>query len=144
MSLRLTEIRSAPKIEPFYVIETQLSEKLTIKDYSALAPVIDLLAKKQPIRFIVELNDFHGWISGDLWEDTRFASRSFYNVERIAIVGENPLEQGIAMFCKPFSSAAIRYFNSSDIQLARGWIWQRIEDDNSFTTSVTRNSILLT
>ena len=57
-----------------------------------------------------------------LWEDIKFDLKHFADIERLAIVGEKRWEQGMAAFCRPFTSAKIRYFDHSRIEEAREWI----------------------
>jgi hypothetical protein len=38
------------------------------------------------------------------------------------MVGESKWEKGMAAFCKPFTKATIRYFDSKQIDEARKWI----------------------
>ena len=42
--------------------------------------------------------------------------------QRLAIVGETKWEKGMAVFCRPFTTAKIKYFDQSDIDKARAWI----------------------
>ena len=46
----------------------------------------------------------------------------FSDIERLAIVGENKWQQGMATFCKPFTKATIRYFDHADAAEARKWL----------------------
>jgi uncharacterized membrane protein len=117
-------IRSEKIEEPFYAVELQVNGKLTTKDYEALVPIVETLIMKRKISLLVELLDFHGWSVGALWEDTKFAAKHFKNIERIAIVGDKLWERGMAAFCKPFTSADVRFFDYSDIDQAREWINQ--------------------
>ena len=43
-------------------------------------------------------------------------------VERLALVGEAQWEKGMAIFCKPFTTAQIRYFDQEQAEEARKWI----------------------
>jgi hypothetical protein len=38
------------------------------------------------------------------------------------MVGETKWQQGMAVFCKPFTTAKIRYFDRSAIDQAREWL----------------------
>lgn len=42
--------------------------------------------------------------------------------ERLALVGERKWEQRMAAFCKPFTSARVRYFDRSKVDEARAWL----------------------
>jgi hypothetical protein len=38
------------------------------------------------------------------------------------MVGENKWQQGMAMICKPFTKAMVRYFDHADAAKARKWL----------------------
>ena len=44
---------------------------------------------------------------------------------RLAIVGESKWQKGMASFCKPFTTAKIKFFDHAHIDAARQWV---IED----------------
>ena len=79
---------------------------------------------KEPcrIRILVEMHDFHGWTAGALWQDINFAAKHFKDIDRVAMVGETKWQQGMAAFCKPFTTAKIRYFDRPAIDQAREWL----------------------
>jgi hypothetical protein len=68
------------------------------------------------------LHDFHGWTAGALWQDLRFGIKHFASIDRLAIVGERPWQRGLAMFCRPFTMARIRYFSGDQMAAARDWL----------------------
>jgi hypothetical protein len=45
-------------------------------------------------------------------------------VERLAMVGDKKWEKGMSVFCKPFTTAKICYFDRADIADARAWLEQ--------------------
>ena len=57
-----------------------------------------------------------------LWEEVKFDVKHFNDIERVAIVGETTWEKWMAMFCKPFTTAKIRYFPVEQAAEARTWI----------------------
>jgi hypothetical protein len=71
---------------------------------------------------LVTMQDFHGWTPGAAWEDTKFALHHFSDIERLAIVGETKWQHGLAVFCKPFTKAAVRYFDHTATNEARAWL----------------------
>jgi len=48
--------------------------------------------------------------------------RHFNSIERLAIVGESAWEKGMAVFCKPFTTAKVKYFDHSQRQQAETWL----------------------
>ena len=104
------------------VLEIQLSGKLSREDYARLAPVVERLVEKHgKIRILVEMRDFHGWTAGALWQDIKFDAKHFNHLERLALVGDAQWQHWMATFCKPFTTAQIRYFDQNAITEARRW-----------------------
>ena len=105
------------------VLEIHLTGKLAKEDYAQFVPTVERLVRQHSkIRILVQMQDFHGWTAGALWEDLKFDAKHFRDIERVAIVGETKWQRGMAVFCKPFTSAEIRYFNRSAVDEARGWL----------------------
>lgn len=105
------------------VLEVAVSGKLTTESYAELVPMVEGIIKQYgKLRILFVMHDFHGWTAGALWEDTKFELHHFRDIERLAIVGESKWEQGMAVFCKPFTSATIKYFDIAKIADARDWI----------------------
>jgi hypothetical protein len=105
------------------VLEIQLTGKLAKEDYEQLVPAVERLVKEHGrIHILVEMRDFHGWTAGALWEDIKFDAKHFKDIDRVAMVGETKWQQGMAVFCKPFTTAKIRYFDRSAIDQAREWL----------------------
>jgi hypothetical protein len=105
------------------VVELQLTGKLAREDYEHFVPAVERLVKEHgKIRMLVEMHDFHGWTAGALWQDIKFNAGHFKDIERLAMVGEAKWQHGMAVFCKPFTTAKVRYFDRPDIEQARAWL----------------------
>jgi hypothetical protein len=101
----------------------RLSGKLTAEDYEEFVPKVEAIVReKGSIRILMTMHDFHGWKVAAAWEDTKFGLRHFHDIERLAMVGDKAWQHGMAVFCKPFTKAEIRYFDLSEIAEAEGWI----------------------
>lgn len=99
------------------------SGRLTKADYEHFVPQVeDLIQKHGKIRLLFEMRDFHGWRAGALWEDLKFDMKHFADIDRLAMVGERKWEKGMAVFCNPFTTAKIRYFDRAEIDQAVQWL----------------------
>jgi hypothetical protein len=117
----MTEGLEIQAIENF--VHVKVTGKLTKEAYEAFAPAIDEQIKRHgKVRILFEMHDFHGWTAGALWEDVKFDFKHWGDIERLAIVGESKWEQGMSVFCKPFTSAKIKYFDHTQVDAARTWI----------------------
>jgi hypothetical protein len=65
---------------------------------------------------------FQGWEAAAAWEDLKLGVRHFADIEKIAMVGETKWQHGMAMFCKPFTKAAVRYFDHAAAAEAQKWL----------------------
>jgi hypothetical protein len=105
------------------ILVIKLTGKLSKEDYERFAPEVDRLIKQHgKLRMLVQMHDFHGWTAGALWQDIKFDLKNFRQIERLALVGEKTWEHGMATFCKPFTSATIRYFDRTEAEQAEAWI----------------------
>jgi TusA-related sulfurtransferase len=105
------------------ILEVRTTGKLAKQDYEHFVPITErLIGTHGKIRILFEMHDFHGWEAGALWEDIKFDVKHFRDIERLAIVGETKWEKGMAVFCRPFTTAKVRYFDTKDIDQARQWI----------------------
>ncbi len=105
------------------LLHVKASGKLTKESYEAFAPLVDKLIQEHgKLRVLFEIHDFHGWTAGALWEDIKFDFKHGKDIERLAIVGESKWEEGMAAFCKPFTSATIQYFDHSQLEEAERWV----------------------
>ncbi len=105
------------------IIEVEASGKLTKEAYEEFVPMTEQKIKDHgKIRVLFVMHDFHGWDAGAMWEDIKFDLKHFNHIERLAIVGESKWEKGMSVFCRPFTTAKIKYFDRADIDQAHTWI----------------------
>jgi SpoIIAA-like len=120
MAIELTE-KDGGKI-----LEVSLTGKLVKQDYNTFVPAVDrALEQHGKIRMLVLMHDFHGWTASAAWEDTKFGVRHFCDIDRLAMVGETRWQHGMAIFCKPFTTATVRYFEHNQVDAARAWLAAR-------------------
>jgi hypothetical protein len=105
------------------ILNVKASGKLTKADYEHFVPETERLIRAHgKIRILFEMHDFHGWEASALWEDVKFDLKHFRDIERLAVIGEKAWEHAMTVFCKPFTTAKIRYFDQSRAAEARDWI----------------------
>lgn len=110
------------------VLVIRLTGKLTREDYERLVPEVERLIKERgKLRMLVQMDEFHGWTAGALWEDIRFDLKHFQDVERLALVGGRAWERGMAVFRKPFTRATIRYFDEGQADQAKAWVHEGLQ-----------------
>src|SRR5580704_5827556 len=117
MSLQLQETDTGK------VLETHVTGKLAKEDYEHFTPEAERLIRNHgKIRVLFEMSDFHGWKPGAIWEDIKFDVKHFSHIERLAMIGEKKWQKAMSNFCRPFTTAAIRYYDHAHIAEARAWL----------------------
>jgi len=105
------------------LLEVRASGKLTRTDYEYMTPrVEELIRERGKLNVLFEMHEFHGWEVGALWEDVKFDLKHFNDVRRLAMVGNQKWQSGMSRFCKPFTTAKIRYFERGHEEEARAWL----------------------
>ena len=108
---------------PAHTVGFKLSGKLREEDYKKFVPMVDTeLAKEGKVNVLAQFHDFHGWDLHALWDDIKFSTTHCTKIKRIAIVGDKTWEKWMATVCKPFTLAAIRYFDALEIEAAKAWL----------------------
>ena len=109
------------------IVEVTISGKLHKDDYERFVPLFErLIGQYGKLRLLVEMHNFHGWDASALWQDIKFDLKHFKDIERLALVGESKWEKGMSVFCKPFTTAKIQYFDVSQADAARTWIGEGV------------------
>jgi len=105
------------------ILEVHVSGKLVKEDYARFVPEFVRLVKLNgKLRLLFDMSGFKGWDAGAAWEDLKFGVEHFSDIERLAMAGDKLWEKGMAVFCKPFTKATIKYFDYADIAQARKWL----------------------
>jgi demethylmenaquinone methyltransferase/2-methoxy-6-polyprenyl-1,4-benzoquinol methylase len=133
MAIRLTE-KNGGKI-----LEARVSGKLTHGDYKRFVPEFGRLVKQHgKINVLFEMVGFQGWKAAALWDDIKFDLKHLAGIERLAMVGEKQWQKGMSKFCRPFTTAWIRYFDRSEISEARAWLAAESDFANVWQAPVLR------
>lgn len=119
MAVELNQTKAAGK----QLLVVRASGKLSKEDYELFIPEVERLIKQEgKIRLLFDMQNFHGWEAGALWEDIKFDLKHFSDIERLAMIGDKKWEEWMAMFCIPFTTAEIRYFDHEQMAEAERWI----------------------
>jgi len=110
--------------ESAHIVAFRLSGRLTAADYETFVPAVEAaLARGEGRRLLAIFEDFHGWEPGAAWEDLKFGLRHYSDFERIALVGDRRWQEWMAILCRPFTRAEVRYFDAA--ALGQAWAWVR-------------------
>jgi hypothetical protein len=76
------------------LVALRLSGTLNRDDYEAMLPEITKrLQAEGSLRLYWEMDDFHGWTAGGIWEDGSFDARHASDFTRIAMVGQKKWQE---------------------------------------------------
>ncbi|HVR84090.1 MAG TPA: STAS/SEC14 domain-containing protein [Planctomycetota bacterium] len=124
MSIQLNEHRA------HNILDVRVSGRLGREDYHQFVPEFErLLALHGKVRILLQMVEFHGWTPGAFWEDLKFDFRHFNHLDRIAMVGDKRWEKAMSFFCRPFTTATIRWFEYDELDQARAWLAEAEEHE---------------
>jgi len=110
------------------VLGFEVTGKLHDEDYKQFVPAMEtILTAEGRVRLFVQFQDFHGWDVHAAWDDFKFGLKHYADFERIAMVGDRKWERWMAGFCKPFTKAEVKYFDSSQVDAAWKWLQEQEE-----------------
>jgi hypothetical protein len=105
------------------MLEVKVSGKLAHEDYLNFVPEFERMIKEHgKLRVLFDMTDFHGWEVGALWDDIKVDIKHFADIEQLAMVGDKEWEKQMSLFCSPFTTAEIRYFDHAKAGEARAWL----------------------
>lgn len=102
------------------LLTIHVSGNLIKDDYAEFVPAFEPLVQQHgKLRVLFNRSDFHGWEFSAAWEDTKFGFQHFADIDRLATLGDKAWQHGMAIFCKPFTRARVRYFDHAEAAAAR-------------------------
>ena len=112
------------------ILNLRLNGKLLHADYATLVPKLEaILEKHGDIRCLLEMEDFAGFEMRALWDEIKFDTKHASQFERCAIVGNRQWERWMTKFSHLlFRRAEIRYFEVSELDAAREWIREGLDN----------------
>lgn len=110
------------------LIGIALSDSLTEDDFEALVPYLENeLERHTTTRVLFELDDVDGWAPEDRWEDLAFDIRHVRDLDRIAIVGDDPWEPWIEKVEFLFPTAQLQTYATENRGEALSWLRGEME-----------------
>ena len=95
-------------------------------DYDIFVPVCERLIRQHgKLRVLFDMTGLQGWDAGAAplgKTSNSISNTSPTDIERLAMVGENKLQHGMAAFFKPFTKATTRYFDHNQMDAAQKWL----------------------
>jgi len=124
------------------VVGLKLSGKLHDEDYRQFVPAMEtILTAEGKVRLFLQFDDFHGWDLHAAWNDVRFGRKHYSDFERIAMIGDRNREEWMAIVCRPFTEAEVKYFDRGEVDAAWKWLEedQECNSDGDLRTAVSED-----
>lgn len=112
------------------MLAIHVSAKLEKADYEQFVAEFErLVSQHGKLHVLFDMQAFHGWEVSAAWGDFKFGMKHFSDIERLAMVGEKKWQHGMAIFCKPFTKATVRYFDHGNGGAeAKKWLAEAVTD----------------
>lgn len=108
------------------LVGVTLSDTLTEDDYEALVPYLENeFERHTTTRLLFEMDDVDDWAPQEQWENLAFDIRHVRDLDRVALVGDDPWETWVEKLEFLFPTAELRTFEDQDEALK----WLRGEMD---------------
>jgi len=110
--------------ESEHLLVARINGKLANRDIEEFQAAVEpILQASGNIKFLVILEDFEGWETGEGWEDTGFADANDQFLSRFAIVGDEIWRDKALMFSLAgLRPVDIQYFSRGNQAAARAWL----------------------
>lgn len=121
------------------VVGFKVNGKLVHEDYAQVIPQLEQIIEQHgSLRCYCELTDFHGITPHAFWDELKFDSKHFKDIERCAIVGDPSWHNWMTKMSKAiFSRSDVKYFDESQSQEAWDWIYEGLESSSVPEPEVT-------
>jgi hypothetical protein len=115
-------------------LEVRITDKFSGEDRKRLEAEIQRDSTEPGAgRLLVEFRDFDGFGPTGMWGDAKPADARFFDMARLALVGEKQWEAWMTQFCEPFIFSTIRYFTTAHTREARQWLEGHPPDTRAWT-----------
>lgn len=105
------------------LIVVRLTGTLHKEDYQGVLPRIEqAIAAFGKLRFLVVMQEFHGWAPDSLMSELHIDVKHALHVERMAMVGETRWQHAMAVVSKVLTPAQVRWFPLEKLAEARAWV----------------------
>ena len=105
------------------LVAFRISGNVNKNDYSVMLPVLEERIRQHgKVRVYAELMDVEAYSLRALYEDIKFDIKHASDFSKIALVGDSDWISWVATAARPFTTAAIKYFDFRQREAAWAWI----------------------
>ncbi|MCC9137959.1 STAS/SEC14 domain-containing protein [Pontibacter silvestris] len=101
----------------------RISGQVDKQDYDVMLPLLEEKIKQyKKIRVYAEVQDVDEYSAKALWEEIRYDFKHANNFSQVVIVGDKKWLDWITSAASPFTSADVKYFETSQRTEAINWL----------------------
>ena len=105
------------------VVAYNIKGKITHTDYEKLIPKVEKVIEEfGKVKFLVDITGFETFTMEAMMDDGKFFLKHNKDISKIAIIGNNKLEEMLMKFSDFVTPGEMKYFDSEDIDDAWKWI----------------------
>lgn len=105
------------------IVGFHLSETLTAEDHEALAAHLrDKMEAHTTTRALFEIEDVDGWEPEETWEDLAFDVRLVQDLDKVAVIGDDPWEPLVDKIELLFPASLIQTYDDADREEGLEWL----------------------
>jgi hypothetical protein len=105
------------------IVGFHLSDTLTEDDYEALVSKLrDELKAHTTTRALFEIEDVDGWEPEEKWEDLTFDIRHVQDLDKVAVIGDDPWEPIVDKVELLFPASLIQAYEDADREEGLSWL----------------------
>lgn len=109
------------------ILAFRLTGELRDEDFQPFVSEVEaLIARKGKIRLLLQFEDFQGWDLHAAWDDMVFGIKHRKDIERLAMVGDDPKGIRLARLAKPFIAGEVTYFPLDELPAAWDWLLEGV------------------
>ena len=104
-------------------VAIRMSDTIAPGDYEIVIPLLEAMIKEYgKINLYCELDEVDKIDPKAIWEDLKFDMKHLNDFEHLAIVCDRRWLEWMVSFARPFTSAEVQCFLSSQKEMAMNWI----------------------
>ena len=109
------------------LIRVKVLGQLGVEAFKHILPFLDrAIEEHESARMLFDLTSYAGREPGEGYDDLTFDLPNWAAVERVAFIGDKVFEPRMPIFCKPFTSASLRWCYPDHGEDAEAWIQEGI------------------
>lgn len=103
--------------------ELSVQGRLDAEDYKHFTPIVESsIAKHGKANLLVHLPAELQFTPSAMWEDLKFTASHYSDIERLAVISDDPSKSWLAAIAKPFTAADVHFFPTTELSAAREWL----------------------